>query len=73
MKIDRMSKEDFIWCLEEIKKDIDYYDSIGDITREHERSDEILILPNSVCIAIDALEAAIGDKYDYNDRRKIYG
>ena len=65
MKIDRMSKEDFIENLTKIKEDLDFYDSLYTVAREYNRSDEINILPNSISIAIEALEAAIGDEYEY--------
>ena len=65
MKIDRMSKEEFIKNLTTIKRDLDFYDALYSVTREYHRDDEINILPNSVAVAIESLEAAIGDKYEY--------
>lgn len=63
--IKRMSKEEFINNLTIIKEDIDFYDELYKLTREYNRDDAVDILPKSISIAIRALEAAIGDKYEY--------
>ena len=61
MKINRISKEDFVEALQVIKKDLDYYNALYDIGKEYHRQDEINILPESICLAVSLLEKASGD------------
>ena len=65
MDIKRMSKEDFMINLLEIKEDLDFYNNLYSLSREYKREDEINIMPKSIATAIKCLEAAIGDKYEY--------
>ena len=65
MKIDRMTKEDFIKNLMKIKQDHLFYSALSDTCRKYKREDDINIFPNSYDISIKLLEIAIGDKYEY--------
>lgn len=65
MKVERMSKEDFMLNLLEIKEDWDFYNKLYSLSRKHKRNDEINIMPKTIMTAINCLESAVGDKYEY--------